>query len=408
LGVARDISERKRAEAEVTARTAEMERARAEAEKANCAKSEFLANISHEIRTPMNGIVATAGLLLDTPLSADQQDFAETIRTSADALLAIVNEILEFSRIEAGKLTLERKTFDLFACLAEARELLAPQARNKGLEYLFCAQTGSRWVTADAGRIRQIVINLLSNAIKFTDRGTVTLLVESSTATRDGMGFAISVRDTGIGISAQHLPLLFQEFTQVDSSLAKKHGGTGLGLAISRQLTELMGGSLTVESELGRGTAFTVSLVLPLAAEGPASEIQKISEVTTSGVAALARRVLLAEDNAVNRKIGKVMLEKLGCQVEVAVNGREAVEMAGSSPYDLILMDCGMPEMDGLEATREIRSRQDGNRRVPIVALTAHALSEMRTQCLDAGMDDFVSKPVTPETIRQTLRKWSS
>jgi CheY-like chemotaxis protein len=355
----------------------------------------------------MNGVVATAGLLLDTPLSDDQQDFAETICTSAAALLAIVNEVLEFSRIEAGKLTLERNSFDLVACLADARELLAPQARAKGLEYVFCTQTSRTWVTGDAGRIRQIVINLLGNAIKFTDRGKVTLQVEGFMATPGRMSFEISVRDTGIGIPAQHLPFLFDKFTQVDSSLVKRHEGTGLGLAISRHLTELMGGTLTVESELGRGTTFKVSLVLPLAAERPVAELPALAEEATSAVVVLGRRVLLAEDNPVNRKIGKLMLEKLGCQVEVAVNGREAVEMAGASPYDLILMDCGMPEMDGLHAAREIRARQSSDRRVPIVALTAHALTGIRTQCLEAGMDDFVTKPVTPETIRQTLRKWS-
>jgi CheY-like chemotaxis protein len=289
---------------------------------------------------------------------------AETIQTSAGALLSLVNEILDFSKIEAGKVTIERCEFDLVDCLTEAASLLAPQARAKGLEYLYQTHIGSQWVYGDCSRIRQIVLNLLSNAIKFTDRGTVTLIVEGSLLSARGAEeettFTISVRDTGTGIAADQLPLLFREFTQLDSSLLKKHGGTGLGLAISHQLAELMGGSLTVESEPGRGSVFLLRLPLRLVRKAPGAGVDSPVEPAAADLAALSRHVLLAEDNPINRRISVCMLEKLGCRVDVAANGLEAVEKAVHVTYDLILMDCGMPEMDGLAATRKIRSGSPG------------------------------------------------
>ena len=406
LNVSREISERKQAEAQAKKHAAELERAKTEAEEASRAKGQFLANMSHEIRTPMNGIVGMSGLLLDTPLSAEQRDYAETIRNSADALLAIVNDILDFSKIEAGKLQIEPVRFNILTCLEEIGELMAPQARAKRIEYVFQSSLPQRWVMGDAGRLRQIVLNLLSNAIKFTDRGRVTLSIAADQALEGRSLFHIAVADTGIGIAAEDLPRLFQTFSQVDSSLSKKHQGTGLGLAISRKLAQLMGGSLTVTSELGQGATFVLALPLRLAAEPdpPAASSPPVDGVDRN---AKCRRILIAEDNVVNQKIGVRLLEKCGCRVDLAANGREAVEMAGRFPYDLIFMDCGMPEVDGYEATREIRASECDGTRIPIVALTAHAIAGTREECLAAGMDDYIAKPVSLAVMQQMLLKWS-
>jgi CheY-like chemotaxis protein len=346
------------------------------------------------------------GLLLDTSLTAEQRDFTETIRRSAGALLGIVNDVLDLSKIEAGKMAIELVAFDLIGCIHEIGELMAPQARNKGLGYRFEAHTPWRHVWGDAGRIRQIVLNLVSNAIKFTDQGETVLRVESSPCGEREARFTISVADTGIGIAGDQLPLLFQKFSQVDSSLVKKHEGTGLGLAISRELAELMGGALTVSSELGKGSTFQLTLSLPLAPEPP-SGAGLAKEPPHTQVDAKSRRVLVAEDNIVNQKIAVLTLEKLGCRVDLAANGREAVEMAARFPYDLILMDCGMPEMDGYAASREIRAHQQAGSRIPIVALTAHVIEGTREHCLAAGMDDYMAKPISRACLEKTLVHWS-
>lgn len=404
LGVSRDISERKRAEAESAARAAEMERARQQAEAANRAKSEFLAQMSHEVRTPMNGIVGMTDLLLETQLTPEQRDFSETICQSAQALLAVINDVLDFSKIEAGRLEIKTTVFDIVDCLAEVSELMAPQARAKGLEYTFQAATACRRVAGDAGRIRQVVLNLMGNAIKFTAQGSVQLGLSLLETVEGRPVFGIAVKDTGIGIPADKLPLLFSRFTQLDSSMSRKHQGTGLGLAISRQLAELMGGTLTAASRPGCGSEFVLRLPLACATEGGKEE--PAAETAPAGrLSPRPRWILLAEDNPINRKLGIRILEKLGCRVDVACDGREAVAMAQRSPYEVIFMDCGMPEMDGYAAAKEIRARLDGPR-IPIVALTAHATSGARDECMRAGMDDYLAKPIRQIDLARSLLRW--
>jgi PAS domain S-box-containing protein len=404
LGVARDITERKRVETQTALRAKELERAQNEAETANRAKSDFLTHMSHELRTPMNGVIGMTGLLLDSALTGEQREHAETIRSSADALLNMVNSILDLSKIEAGHMKFETSAFDLVACLKEVGELMAPLAGAKGVSYLFKRDVPCQWVYGDSGRVRQIVLNLLGNAIKFTEHGSVELGLTSERDCFDQPVFRISVRDTGIGIPPGNLSLIFSNFTQVDSSLVRRYEGTGLGLAISQGLAKSMGGSITVTSRLGRGSEFALKIVLP-----PCTPRTDGTDAGSSPptLHPRGRRVLVAEDNPVNQKLAVRILEKFGCRVDVARNGREAVAMAERFPYDLIFMDCRMPEMDGFEASREIRSRGSVGARVPITALTAHAVAGAREECLEAGMDDFLTKPVRPADFERVLLRWS-
>jgi PAS domain S-box-containing protein len=398
LSVARDISERKKAEAEASRRAAELERA-------SRAKSEFLAHMSHEIRTPLNGILGMNNLLLETSLDSEQREFGETVRTSGQALLSLVNDLLDISRIEAGRMEIEPERFDLVACLESICELMAPQARARGLRFVFDAEMVCRGVVGDTGRIRQIVLNLLSNAIKFTEEGHVTLRVRGGETDNGRAEFRIEVEDTGPGIPPDKVPLLFHNFTQLDSSLIRKHEGAGLGLAISRRLAELMGGSLTLTSRFGGGSTFLLTLPLNTFDDSdlsPAPPMQRVPAASDGRI----RRVLLVEDNAVNQRLGVRALGKLGCSIDVAGNGLEAIEMALGRHYDLILMDCRMPEMDGYAATREIRSREEEGARVPIIALTAHAVTGAREECIAAGMDDFITKPLLPGDLEKVLMRW--
>lgn len=397
FGVAQDITERKLQEVK-------LKEAKEDAESANRAKSQFLAVMSHEVRTPMNAVLGLIGLILDTELDSVQRRYLTQSRESGQHLLEILNDILDLSKLEAGKFGLENTDFYTVDLVTGVIALLEARAMEKGVALEYSVEPEARlWCNGDPGRLRQILLNLVANAVKFTDEGSVVVTVSRQQQVTSRVSLLFKITDTGVGIPESEQHRLFEAFHQAEDAYRRKYGGTGLGLAISKRLTELMGGQIGFESAAGKGSTFWLSVTLTQGREG-----QSTSDATRPGSSAVPspRRILLVEDSPANVLVAATLLRNAGHTVDTAGDGREAVEAIRSFPYDLVLMDLSMPEMDGFEATSRIRGLSGDRAHIPIIAMTASSMRGDREKCLAAGMDDYISKPVDKLTLLGAIAKW--
>jgi len=411
LGIARDISARKKSDAELTARTAEMARLKADAENANRAKSEFLANVSHEIRTPLNGILGFAALLAGGDLTPEQREYNEAVLSSGGHLLSLINDLLDFSRIEARCMQLESVGFSVRECVANAVGPVKPCAKAKGLDiFVEVSESVPPWCQADPHRIRQVLLNLLGNAVKFTERGSVTMRVSVDPADEAPAGSDFDLRfevsDTGIGIADSQRESIFEPFRQADGTITRRFGGTGLGLAISSKLVALMRGRIWLETREGVGSKFSFAIPLsrvapPAGSSAPTPRPVRLSKIGMS--------ILVAEDNLINQRLIGKLLEVRGHLSMICDTGTAVLEALRNGRFDLVLMDLQMPEMDGLEATRRIRSQEaSSGSHIPIVAMTACAMAGDREKCMQAGFDGYLAKPIDCQELDRVLSEYAA